>query len=31
VLVDASLQIEWCNPVAERHLRIELRADQDCA
>jgi len=28
VLVDASLQIEWCNPVAERHLRIELRADQ---
>jgi two-component system phosphate regulon sensor histidine kinase PhoR len=28
VLVDASLQIEWCNPVAEQHLGITLRADQ---
>ncbi|HTT13586.1 MAG TPA: phosphate regulon sensor histidine kinase PhoR [Burkholderiaceae bacterium] len=28
VLVDAQLQIEWCNPVAERHLGISLRADQ---
>jgi len=28
VLVDASLQIEWCNPVAEQHLGIALRADQ---
>jgi two-component system phosphate regulon sensor histidine kinase PhoR len=28
VLVDAALQIEWCNPVAERHLGISLRADQ---
>ena len=28
VLVDAALQIEWCNPVAERHLSISLRADQ---
>jgi len=27
VLVDAALQIEWCNPVAERHLGISLRAD----
>ena len=28
ILVDAALQIEWCNPVAERHLAIALRADQ---
>jgi two-component system phosphate regulon sensor histidine kinase PhoR len=28
VLVDAQLLIEWCNPVAERHLGISLRADQ---
>jgi two-component system phosphate regulon sensor histidine kinase PhoR len=28
VLIDAALQIEWCNPVAERHLGISLRADQ---
>jgi len=28
VLVDAALQIEWCNPVAERHLSIRLDADQ---
>src|SRR6266850_1137202 len=28
VLVDAQLQIEWCNPVAESHLGISLRADQ---
>jgi two-component system phosphate regulon sensor histidine kinase PhoR len=28
VLVDASLQIEWCNPVAEQHLGLSLRADQ---
>ncbi len=28
VLVDAALQIEWCNPVAEQHLSIQLRADQ---
>jgi two-component system, OmpR family, phosphate regulon sensor histidine kinase PhoR len=28
VLIDAALQIEWCNPVAERHLGITLRADQ---
>ena len=28
VLVDAALQIEWCNPVAERHLSIQLAADQ---
>jgi two-component system phosphate regulon sensor histidine kinase PhoR len=27
VLVDAQLQIEWCNPVAERHLGIKLSAD----
>ncbi|HXF47729.1 MAG TPA: phosphate regulon sensor protein PhoR, partial [Burkholderiaceae bacterium] len=27
VLVDAQLQIEWCNPVAERHLGIKLTAD----
>ena len=28
VLVDAVLQIEWCNPVAESHLGIRLQADQ---
>ncbi len=28
VLVDAALQIEWCNPVAERHLALKLGADQ---
>ena len=28
VLVDAALQIEWCNPVAEQHLSIRLAADQ---
>ena len=28
VLVDAALQIEWCNPVAEQHLGIRLQADQ---
>lgn len=28
VLSDATLQIDWCNPVAERHLGISLRADQ---
>jgi two-component system phosphate regulon sensor histidine kinase PhoR len=28
VLIDAALQIEWCNSVAERHLGISLRADQ---
>jgi two-component system, OmpR family, phosphate regulon sensor histidine kinase PhoR len=28
VLVDPVLQIEWCNPVAERHLGIALHADQ---
>jgi two-component system phosphate regulon sensor histidine kinase PhoR len=27
VLVDAVLQIEWCNPVAEQHLSIRLAAD----
>jgi two-component system phosphate regulon sensor histidine kinase PhoR len=27
VLVDAALQIEWCNPVAERHFSIRLGAD----
>ncbi|MFO0144152.1 MAG: phosphate regulon sensor histidine kinase PhoR [Betaproteobacteria bacterium] len=27
VLIDAALQIEWCNPVAEQHLGISLRAD----
>ena len=27
VLVDAALQIDWCNSVAERHLGISLRAD----
>jgi two-component system phosphate regulon sensor histidine kinase PhoR len=28
VLVDAVLQIEWCNPVAESHFGIRLQADQ---
>jgi len=28
VLVDAALQIEWCNPVAETHFSIHLQADQ---
>jgi two-component system phosphate regulon sensor histidine kinase PhoR len=28
VLIDATLQIDWCNPVAEQHLGISLRADQ---
>lgn len=28
LLVDAALQIEWCNPEAERHLGISLKADQ---
>jgi len=28
LLVDASLQIEWCNPEAERLLGIALKADQ---
>jgi two-component system phosphate regulon sensor histidine kinase PhoR len=28
VLVDAALQIEWCNPVAEQHLGVRLPADQ---
>jgi two-component system phosphate regulon sensor histidine kinase PhoR len=27
VLVDLSLQIEWCNPVAERHLGVSLAGD----
>ncbi len=27
VLADASLQIDWCNPVAEEHLGIRLTAD----
>jgi two-component system phosphate regulon sensor histidine kinase PhoR len=27
-LIDASFQIEWCNPVAEKHLGISLRGDQ---
>jgi len=27
ILVDAALQIEWCNPVAERHLGVSLKAD----
>lgn len=27
VLIDATLQIDWCNPVAEQHLGISLRAD----
>ncbi|HTN49735.1 MAG TPA: phosphate regulon sensor histidine kinase PhoR [Burkholderiaceae bacterium] len=28
VLIDASLQIDWCNPVAEEHLGVRLSADQ---
>jgi two-component system phosphate regulon sensor histidine kinase PhoR len=28
ILIDASVQIEWCNPVGERHLGISLRRDQ---
>lgn len=28
VLIDAGMQIEWCNPVAERHLGVNLRGDQ---
>ncbi len=28
ILIDASLQIEWCNPVAERHLGVALKRDQ---
>jgi two-component system phosphate regulon sensor histidine kinase PhoR len=28
VLVDLSLQIDWCNPVAEQHLGVSLAADQ---
>ena len=28
VLVDLSLQIEWCNPVAEQHLGISVARDQ---
>jgi two-component system phosphate regulon sensor histidine kinase PhoR len=28
VLIDTALQIEWCNPVAERHFGISLRADR---
>ena len=28
LLVDAALQIEWCNPEAERHLGVSLKADQ---
>jgi two-component system phosphate regulon sensor histidine kinase PhoR len=27
ILVDATFQIEWCNPVAERHLGISLKRD----
>ncbi len=27
-LIDAAMQIEWCNPVAEQHLGISLRGDQ---
>jgi len=27
VLVDLSLQIEWCNPVAEHHLGVSLTGD----
>ena len=27
MLIDASLQIEWCNPVAERHLGVSLKRD----
>ena len=28
VLLDLSLQIEWCNPIAEQHLGVSLAADQ---
>jgi len=28
VLIDVSLQIDWCNPVAEDHLAIRLQHDQ---
>lgn len=28
VLIDAALQIDWCNPVAEQHFGIRLAADQ---
>jgi two-component system phosphate regulon sensor histidine kinase PhoR len=28
LLVDATLQIDWCNPVAESHLGVVLAADQ---
>jgi two-component system phosphate regulon sensor histidine kinase PhoR len=28
ILIDASFQIEWCNPVAERHLAVSLKRDQ---
>jgi two-component system phosphate regulon sensor histidine kinase PhoR len=28
ILIDASQQIEWCNPVAEEHLGVSLRRDQ---
>ena len=28
VLIDASMQIDWCNPVAEQHLGVRLSADQ---
>ncbi len=28
VLVDASLQIDWCNPVAEQHFGVRVAADQ---
>ena len=27
VLIDLSLQIEWCNPVAEQHLGVSLTGD----
>jgi two-component system phosphate regulon sensor histidine kinase PhoR len=27
ILIDASLQIEWCNPVGERHLGVSLKRD----
>jgi two-component system, OmpR family, phosphate regulon sensor histidine kinase PhoR len=27
VLVDAAMNIQWCNPMAERHLGIDLRRD----
>jgi two-component system phosphate regulon sensor histidine kinase PhoR len=27
ILIDASFQIEWCNPVAERHLGVSLKGD----